>query len=169
MNKNIGFPLKSILVALIKNFQLVERGWIAKHLGFKYVWNSMSQISWIRIAFHIELSDLWNTWGLSGLSLWITLKNKLCLFHAHAKICFFMVLIPFALMMLYLDEKLMGWTNIFHISPAKLCKFCTHKYNFQPKKYYLLFTSLYTSKTTGRTSDSRNWGNSRCLLSMICD
>lgn len=122
---------------------MVERGWIAKHLGFKYVCNSMSQISWFRIVFHIELSHLWNTWGLSGLSLWITLKNKLCLFYTHAKICFFMVLIPFALMMLYLDEKLMGWTNIFHISPAKLCKFCTHKYGLPTKKNIIYFLLAY--------------------------
>lgn len=51
-----------------------------------------------------------------------------------------MVLIRFALIMLYLDEKVMGQTNVFHISPAKLCKFCTHKYDFQLKNsiYFVL-------------------------------
>lgn len=40
---------------------------------------------------------------------------------------------------------------------------------FPAKTQYLLCTSLYTSKTIGRTSDSQKWCNSCCTLGTICD
>ena len=55
---------------------------------------------------------------------------------------FFHGLIPFALMMLYLDEQM-----LFHISPEKLCKFCTHKHDFQLKNtIYIVIAYIHAKQ-----------------------
>lgn len=87
----------------------------------------------------------WNQWSLKhfGAFSFVILnyfkKKTLCLFHI-TKNWFSMDLILFALIVLYLHEKLVWQANVFHISPAKLCKFCTHKHDFQLKHsiYFVL-------------------------------